>query len=405
MRGFITVAQISLRDYFHERFLTACTVLGLAAVLAPLLLFFGVKTGVITTMSDRLIQDPRNREISPIGSGQYEKAWFSQMRDRDDISFIIPQTRSIASSMILHNRTDKDLQTVTVDLIPTGKGDPLLEQWGSVPKNKNAVVLSEPAARKLKVKAGQNVTGMIGRSRNGVKEHVEIQLHVDAVLSAAAFTREAAFVRLALLEATEDYRDGFGSEIYGWEGAAPTYKRRKYPSFRLYTRSIYDVAPLRDLFMDLGVDVYARVEEIEVVRNLDRSLTLIFRLIFAVAMVGCFFSLASSMLANTNRKSRHFGVMRIIGFSTNSILCFPIVQAITTSIIGTGVAIGLYLIAESIINHMFAQYLSAGEYVCRLTPFHMLLVQGLTMLMLVICSAFAAFRVAQIEPSEVIRDV
>ncbi|MCK5203198.1 MAG: hypothetical protein KAR15_04980, partial [Desulfobacterales bacterium] len=68
MNTFKTVIHLALRDYLHERLLSACAVMGLAAVLAPLLVLFGVKSGIINTMSDRLIQDPRNREISPVGS-------------------------------------------------------------------------------------------------------------------------------------------------------------------------------------------------------------------------------------------------------------------------------------------------------------------------------------------------
>jgi len=78
-----------------------CAVLGLAAVLAPLLVLFGVKSGIINTMADRLIEDPRNREISSVGSGHYEKDWFLSMDKRPDVVFVIPQTRSIAANMVL----------------------------------------------------------------------------------------------------------------------------------------------------------------------------------------------------------------------------------------------------------------------------------------------------------------
>ena len=144
MPGLATVVRLSLSDYFHERLLSACAILGLAAVLAPLLVLFGVKSGIINTMADRLIEDPRNREISPVGSGRYGADWFSMMADRHDVDFIIPQTRSIAANMILYKRDGEQIRTVAVDLIPTDKGDPLLENWGTIPTDDTAVVLSEP---------------------------------------------------------------------------------------------------------------------------------------------------------------------------------------------------------------------------------------------------------------------
>jgi len=403
--GLETVIRLSLKDYFHERLLSACAVLGLAAVLAPLLLLFGVKSGIINTMADRLIEDPRNREITPVGSGRYGEDWFSVTAKRKDVAFVIPQTRSIAANMVLYNGEGERPHSVVVDLIPTGENDPLLEKWGHIPKNETSVALSNTAARKLNVTIGQEVIGRVGRSVAGIKEQVAIKLKVVAVLPIEAYPREAAFVRLRLLEATEDYRDGRGSEAFGWPGQARPTGPREYPSFRLYARSIYDVTELRDTFFEQGLEVYAKVEEIEVVQSLDRSFTLIFQLIAIVAVFGYFASMASNVLASVNRKSRHLGVTRLIGFSTGNIVWFPIVQALATSILGTVTAICFYLIVEVLINHLFSQYLSAGEYVCRLSLGHLTVALGFTVAMSMMASAYAAFRVAKIEPSEVIRDV
>lgn len=405
MPGLKTVVRLSLSDYFHERLLSICAILGLAAVLAPLLVLFGVKSGIINTMADRLIEDPRNREISPVGSGRYGGDWFSMMAGRVDVDFIIPQTRSIAANMILYKIDGEQTRTVVVDLIPTGKGDPLLENWATVPADDTSIVLSEPAARKMKVTAGQMVIGNIGRSVGGRKEQVTVQLKVTAVLPPEAYTREAAFVLLTLLEATEDYRDGRGSEILGWPGKARPAGPREYSSFRLYARSIYDVSSLRGFLMDQGVDVFTKVEDIEVVQRLDRSFSIIFKLIAIVAILGYFASMVSNTLANVSRKSRHLGVTRLLGFSTRRIVWFPVVQALVTSLVGTVTAACFYLVSAIVINRLFAHHLSPGEYVCRLSVLHFLIAFALTVALSMLASAYAAFRVAKIEPSEVIRDV
>ena len=101
MNRFSTIVILSLRDYFHERLLSVCAILGLAAVLAPLLVLFGVKNGIINTMADRLIEDPRNREITPVGSGRYDAEWFSAVSAHPMIAFVIPQTRSIAAGYVV----------------------------------------------------------------------------------------------------------------------------------------------------------------------------------------------------------------------------------------------------------------------------------------------------------------
>ena len=218
MHGLKTIIRLSLRDYSHERLLSACTILGLAAVLAPLLVLFGVKSGIVNTMVDRLIQDPRNLEISPVGSGRYNQDWFAEAGKRPGVAFIIPQTRSIAANMILYHDVPGKPRTLAVDLIPTGTGDPLIQKWGKLPEQNNAVVLSASVARKLKVNAGQKIEGRVGRSVQGRKEQVTVDLKIISILPLQAYPRDAAFVRLALLEATEDYRDGFSSPIFGWPG-------------------------------------------------------------------------------------------------------------------------------------------------------------------------------------------
>ena len=400
-----TIVRLSLRDYLHERLLTVCAVMGLAAILAPLLVMFGIKSGIINTMVDRLIRDPRNLEVSPVGSGRYGQDWFEQLRTHPHVAFLIPQTRSIAANMILYHTAGDQPSTLAVDLIPTGEGDPLLEKWGRVPTSDTAVVLSASAARKLSVTEAESITGIVGRSVNGKKEQERIRLEVTAVLPPEAFSRDAAFVGLKLLEATEDYRDGFSADAFGWPGKQRPGGAREYPSFRLYADSIYAVPELRDRLSDQGLEIYTRSEEIDVVKSLDRSFTIIFRLIALVAVCGYFASMASNVLANVNRKSRHLGVIRLIGFSTRNIVWFPIVQSIATSVLGTALAAGLYLVSALSINRLFAPYLAAGEYVCRLSPLHLAVAFTLTAGLSVLAAGYAAFRTSKIEPSKVVRDV
>ena len=61
------VARLAFRDYSHEWHISGCFILGLAAVLAPLLVLFGLKYGLVTSMLTALAEDPENREIKPLG--------------------------------------------------------------------------------------------------------------------------------------------------------------------------------------------------------------------------------------------------------------------------------------------------------------------------------------------------
>ena len=56
------IPGLAVADLRHEWILNLCMILALAAVLAPLLLLLGLKHGTITTLRDRLVEDPVNRE-------------------------------------------------------------------------------------------------------------------------------------------------------------------------------------------------------------------------------------------------------------------------------------------------------------------------------------------------------
>lgn len=401
----LTIIRLAIRDYLHERLLSVCAILGLAAVLAPILVLFGLKSGIVNTLTDRLVRNPRNLEVTPIGSGGYASQWFDELARQPATAFLIPQTRAIAANMILVNPDLSPPPSLGVDIIPSGKGDPLLERWVAAPEADQDMVLSASAARKLGVVVGQHVMGRIGRSMQGRKEQVDINLAVIAVLPPEAISQDSAFVRLALLAAIEDYRDGFGAAQLGWPGKNRPPGDRKYPSFRLYARTIADVAVLQQELRDQGVEVYTRAEEIELIETLDRSLTLIFSLIAIVAICGYFASMASNVLANINRKRRHLGITRLIGFSNRNMIWFPLVQSMATAALGCLSAFVLYGITEVTINTLFARFLSKGESVCHLAIVHYLAAFMLTLIISVLASSFGGYQAAKIEPSKVIRDV
>ena len=126
MRLICRACVLAWRDYLHERLLSACAVLSLAAVLAPLLVLYGVKFGVLTTMTDRLRNDPRNLEISPVAGGRYTPEFLANLADRSDVAFVLPRPRAISATMELAAGEGLRRRVLNVSLEPTATGDPLL---------------------------------------------------------------------------------------------------------------------------------------------------------------------------------------------------------------------------------------------------------------------------------------
>ncbi|MEN8131261.1 MAG: ABC transporter permease [Pseudomonadota bacterium] len=399
------MAWLAIRDYTHEWRMSACFVLALAATLAPMLVLFGLKFGIVSSMAEQLVQDPRNREIRPVGSSHYEAQWFESFSQRSDVAFISPRTRAIAATINFQNPQVRPLQIVKAELLPTAEGEPLLSANTQIPQGMDEIILSRSAAHKLKVLAGDEIDGSIARILGGKKERVHLPLKVLAVANPGAFARDGAFVSLALLIALEDYRDGRAVPNLGWSGNSATLNDRSYPRFRLYARSIDDVAILRNELETQGIEVRTRSADIEIVQSLDRNLSNIFWIIAIVALSGFSLSLGSSLWANVDRKRRELSVMRLVGFRTNSIILFPVMQAIITSVLGWLLASMIYLGVEQGLNQMFPTSLNMGNTICQLLPIHYQWAALFTLVSCIIASALGGFQASRIEPSEGVREV
>lgn len=403
MKRIFDVLRLALRDYSHEWEMSGCFILALAAVLAPMMVLFGLKVGVVGSMVEGLVEEPRNREVRTVGSGHFGPEWFQAMRERPDVAFVVPRTRSLAATIHLRGPTASKI--LPVELIPSGEGDPLLSGGRGIPTQPTEIVLSDSAARRLKVEAGDKVDGSLARRFQGRNERVHVELTVIAVARAAAFSRDGAFAAPALVVAAEDFRDGRAVPEFGWMGQASPEGARTFPGFRLYARSIYDVAALRDSLAAEGMDVRTRAGEIDTVQSMERNLTTVFWTIAVIGLLGFSFSLGASLWANVDRKRRELSVLRLVGFRTGDIVWFPVLQALFTALLGWGAASLIYLGVEQSINRMLASQLQQGQSVCLLLPEHFMIAVVFTVGSAVVAAGLGGFRAARIEPSDGLREL
>jgi putative ABC transport system permease protein len=409
---------MAYKDYLHERLLSVCAILGLAAILCPLLVLYGVKYGIVHTLMERLSHDPRNLEISPITSGRFTADYFAQLAKHPDVAFVIPRTRSIAATMKIYWPSKGKLRSkeVLVSLEPSAPGDPLLERYKAaippMPANPAAedihITLSATAAEKLGVKPGDSLHGKVDRRYRGNVESAYASVHIAAVLPLAAQQKDVAYVPLQLAQATESYRDGRAVPQLGldrgWSGDPLPGEAHQYPGFRLYANDLEAVVSLRKAFAAQNFPVYTHAEEIEQVTQLSQALTLIFALICAATATGFMASTASNVLASVKRKERVLALLRLNGFTSASLSLFPLAQTILTATLGTALASCLYLVAAMGINHTFQEHLADMEQLCRLLPEHFLLAFATVLALSLLAALGPTLRSTRIEPSEVIRE-
>jgi putative ABC transport system permease protein len=402
-RQAMLVGRLAFEDYRHEWVLSTCAVLSLAAVLIPLMVLFGLKYGIITNLLTPLIENPRYREITPLASGSFGPDWFAAMAKRPDVEFVVPRTRSLAASINLRAPQSDVGRIIPVELIPSAPGDPALDAVAP-PEDFAKVVLSANAADKLHVAAGDRVEGILTRTRRDHQESVRLPLEVGGVAPPTSFPRDGLFVSVPLMAAVEDYLDGRAVPMLGWEGAAARPVDRKYAGFRLYAGTIDDVASIRQDLMSRNVEVRTSAADIELVKNLDRNLSIVYWTIALITVAGYCLSFGTSVWANVDRKRREFSVLRLTGFRTAGIVWFPILQAAFTAVAAWVLACAVFLAVQGTLNALFASSLGGGQAVCRLRAWHLGAALALTLLAAALAAALGGRRVASLEPSIGLRD-
>jgi putative ABC transport system permease protein len=397
------IFRLSFRDYSHEWRMSGCFVFALASVLAPMMILFGLKFGIVSSMISGLVENPVNREIRPIGSGHYSEQWVEQFRARPQVEFIIPKTRALAATIQLKSETAKHI--LSTEMMATAMGDPLLTELSSVPKGYFEVILSRTAARKLKIKRGETINASLARQFRGKRERVHLTLTVIEIAEAAVSSRNIAFVNLDLLLATEQFKDGRAVPELDWLGDTEDFEARQYPSFRLYARSVYDVNSLVTDLQKQGVRVKANTDEIYTVQSIDQNLSIIFWIIACVGAIGFAFSLGASLWANVDRKKKDLSILRLLGFKSSHVVLCPVVQSCLTGFLGWLCAVLIYLLFEQLINHFLAPRLNLDQTLCFLLPEHFFWALGLTMVTAILAAILGGFRAAKIEPSDGIRGI
>lgn len=395
------VQWLALSDYRHEWHMSVCFILALASVLAPLMVLFGLKFGIVSSMIDELVNDPSNREIRVVGSGHYDANWFATMRQRDDVAFIMPRTRLIAGTVDLSNPAAGRI--ISAELIPSGDGDPVLDGLGKQIRELETAVVSAAAARKLHLQTGDTINASLTRQYRGKRERVQHALKIVAIAPEAAFSRDGVFVSLEMLKASEAYRDGRAVPALNWPGdeaaSGNHAAAQEYPLFRLYANELDDVATLRDLLSEQGIEVRTEAAQIEVVQRTDRNLSVIFWIIALVGLFGFGLSLGASLWANIERKNRELSVLRLVGFRSLDIIWFPLFQSLLTGFFGWALAAGLYFGIENAINLLFTD-----RTICLLLPQHYLSALGLTLLCAVFAALLGGLRAAKVQPSDGLRE-
>lgn len=397
----LLLGRLAVQDLWHDRIISFCIVSSLVAVIAPLLLLFGLRFGIVSQLQDDLANDPRNLEIRLLSSGSYDQDWIDQLRKRPDVGFAIGQTRSLNTLADL--QVDSSHFIENAEVIPTDIGDPLLGDLQI--QHEDEIVLTQEAARKLAINVGDSLTLRVSRQLEERREWGRRTLTVVGILPPTYFNRSAIFTQSSLLLMLEHFRDGYAISALGVSSGQPLSGNPPlYARARLYAKSIDHVASLERDLRGQRIETTSRLADIENVKSINRVLGVIFNTIAATALIGCIASLIGAFIANVDRKRKHIAVLRLLGFTGPTVAVYVMLQGCLLSLLAYAGGYGIYLIASQIFNRALADSQTTGQMLCKITLEHSLLAMAMTVVVALLVASIGAYRAIDIEPAQSLRE-
>ncbi len=392
------ICWIAVRDWLSDWPLSLCLLATVTSTALPLIVLLSLRAGVVDQMRNELARFPSSRELRTPGQPRITLPLVRALAKRDDVAFAAPLTRLLAANGTVQA---KGGNAVTVDLLPSGAGDPLAQG-----RRRGEVVLSDSAAREAGIKPGGSIRLTIGRIDADGRQHPGfVDLRVAAIAPAFMGGRRIALIDQDLLLAAELYREdpALRSLRDAQRRARQVANARAYAGLRLYARSIDDVDAVRRALLARGVVTEGRFEEIRLLQRLDRATGLVLGILGSLSALGLLVSLGSAQWSWVQRRRADIGYLRLIGFERFHITLMPVVQALLTIAGGLALAAAIALLLDEAIDSLFAGQLAGITDVSRVGLAEISMVGAAIIGTALLASAVASRVAGRIAPAEALR--
>ncbi|MGX2969321.1 ABC transporter permease [Ursidibacter sp. B-7004-1] len=401
---FLTLGKLALRDLWFDKKVSFCVIASLIAVIAPLLLLFSLKYGVVSQLHHQLLKNPSTLEVKITTNSMLSKEWFTWLEQQPETQFSIPLTRSLSVSVDLRvaNGSSTSRYSRNVDLIPTKLGDPLLEHAKIV--RKNGVILSSLAAEELKVGKQDKISIIVTRNKNNQAQNEQLVFSVDDILPKESLSKRAVFVPLDVLLGIENYKDNIYTDIFPHIEGVQLAKERHFARARIYAKSLDDVEPLAIKLRKELIETSTEAKAISDVKAIDTVLNMIFIVIALTSIIGCVLSLFGAFLANIDRKRKDIALLRLLGFQQNAVGIYLVFQSMILSGLAFIFSLCFFMIGSQIFNHVLGKNLSQ-IFISSLSLGHLIIAFLLSLILASIVAGIGAIRAVKIQPAESLRDI
>ena len=370
--------KLALRHLFFERMMTICQIAALACIMAPLLLLFSLRFGILTELHNKLMNDPKVLSLTLDMSYRLDSSFFENLAARPEVGFVVPQITALNALV--------DLKfpgaAVRLSVLPTKPGDPVVLSSNlsfEQPLGSDEAFISYNLAQLRGLKVGDVVTMVVSRTRNGVRESVRTSLKLRGIVEERFVNDDCLLLNLDLVNAIDDYRNGYNPVLLS-DGSKVNPQPRLYAKFRLYAKDLASVIPLYYYLVNQNLNVSSKVREIQNLKAVSHVLNFIYGVIALVSVAGGALALTGLVLSALRASKRNFVLLRLMGQGSTGIYGVVMIEGLFIATVGFALALTLYSIGAGIFNTYFGTILS-GSMISDLTYEHITLFFGATLLL------------------------
>ena len=387
---------LAIKDLRHDLGSSLGLCVALAAVLAPLLLLFAIKTGITGALFDQLRSDPRNLQLQFLNDSTITSQMQAEIAMLPGVGFAAPLGRQIAETVEL---TTPALRTEPATLQSSGTGDPFLRQMA--PPEVRDIILSQRLSERLELAVGESAIVILSNRQSG--DVFEVDVTVTGISPDLSGRFVLAHPELTL--AVQSVAAGTAVPAFDIPGNPPLQRDQDVTRMRLYAANLTDVAPLVSALEQRGFIIGSQAVRIKGILQLERNLAWLLGALVTIAAIGYTLALSVSLWVNVQRKRKSLAMLRLMGLQTRDMILFPLTQAASIAVLGTLVAIAVTISVAAIVNIQFAGSLPADAKVAQITLTQAIVVLVTTVAVSVFSGSFGGLSISKLQPKEALRDV
>ena len=396
------ILKLALCSLRFDKIISICIVASLCAVIAPLLLLFSLRFGIISNLEHKLSSNPSNLEIRMMSGYRLDQQFFDALKNNPHIGFVIPLTRSLSvtANISFNGRIVQNLET-----LPTAAGDPIVREMGFDGElSLTEAYLSETTAQDLGLKTGDTFKFVISRITDNKTVNAVVPFTLKGIVKKEFLPHKTIMVNFNTLVYMEDFRDGFEPPVFS-DGSNPNSERQNFAKARIYVKSLNDLEPVSRMLRQ-NYSITDKLASVENLKAISKVLSFIFTTIALTSIAGGVMATIGLIFTNLSRLEKTFALLFLSGLSKGGVFFIVVIQNFILSVCAYLCSLGLFYAGMFTFNLYFKDLLGPETLVSILTVSHVVTGGLMTVFICVLVSmVLCRFMVLNLKVADSLRNV